>query len=115
MRTRTLGIAGVLLVAAVVFLWVGYSTNFFGLLIDPLTEKSQQVAEDFIKQMPEYMDDNGRDLEMQKLLVGACPVETCRAFEYIFRADTGFYNVTVYVTNEAVTQVDFNPQAIITG
>ena len=115
MRTKTIGIAGVLFIAALAFLWLGFSTNFFGLLIDPLTEQSQAAAEEFIKQMPEYSDDNGRDLEMQKLLVGACPVDRCRAFEYVFRADTGFYNVTVYVTNGKVTQVDFNPEVIITG
>lgn len=105
--------AGVLVAAAL--LWLGCSTNLFGLLPDPLTEESQAVAEDFIRQMPEYMDSNGRDLELQKLLVGACPVDRCRAFEYLFRADTGFYNVTIYVSDGMVTQVDFNPLAVIGG
>jgi hypothetical protein len=115
MRTRIIGIAGMLLLAAIAFLWAGFSTNFFGLLIDQLTEESKEIAEEFIRQMPEYKDGNGRDLELQKLLVGACPFENCRAFEYVFRSDSGFYNLTVFVADGRVTQVDFNPQVIITG
>ena len=76
-------------------------------------EESQQIAEDYVKEMHEYKDFDGRNLELVETLVAKCPY--CWSFKYEFnmqsKKDPGVVDratVTVLVQEGKVVDVTFS-------